>query len=172
MPANTLNTLKGSNMSQPEWECIAQLGDASPLEYGGYWIFRDKTGVYCEEAERLDVGTEEGDGGTAYRFILEKCTWVNGVLSDNQFHPGHPAWFAQPETEVRRTTSLLKNLAEFAGRSLIDEFCSDDPLERARAYESVGEYHGFGNLDHEPLELTEQEIQSRYADERYRVVTE
>ena len=48
--------------NQPDWECIGQLGDADPIEHGGYWILRDKTGVYPEEGEFLVVPEDE-DGG-------------------------------------------------------------------------------------------------------------
>ena len=33
-------------MSQPKWEYVANLGDTSPLEYGGLFLYRDTTGVY------------------------------------------------------------------------------------------------------------------------------
>ncbi len=46
-------------MSQPAWECIAQLGDKNPIDHGGYWILRDTTGVYAEEAELLLVPDDE-----------------------------------------------------------------------------------------------------------------
>jgi hypothetical protein len=47
--------------------------------------------------------------------------------------------------------------------ALEQQFCSDDPLERARAYRDVGEYHGWDNLDEYPLTgLTRAEVAKRY----------
>jgi hypothetical protein len=172
-------------MSQPKWELIGQLGDKDPISYGGYFIFRDTTGVYAEEAEYLIVPddddeeddeeeevVEEGEGKyIVYRFILERCTFINGILSDNKFHPEHPAWFAKPEKERAsrpQDTTYLKNIADcmdFKPGELQKLFCSPNPLERAQAYRAVGEYHGFENLDGYPLHLTRAEVKKRYKDE-------
>jgi hypothetical protein len=35
--------------NQPSWKVIANLGDATPLEYGGAFLKVDETGVYCPE---------------------------------------------------------------------------------------------------------------------------
>lgn len=40
---------------QPRWKLVAQLGDVHPIDYGGYFVYRDTTGVYEEEAEVLMV---------------------------------------------------------------------------------------------------------------------
>lgn len=160
-------------MSQPDWECIGQLGDVNPLDYGGYWIFRDKTGVYPEEGELLVVSDEEDGTNRVYRFILERCTYQNGILSDNKFHPDHPAWFAKPEAyRVSRPqdTTYLSGVSDFADYpldELIQDFCSEDALKRASAYRVVGEYHGFENLDSDPLDLRNRECKQRYKQEKY-----
>lgn len=150
-------------MSQPKWELIDQLGDNSPIEYGGYFIFRDKTGVYCEEGELLIVpeAEEEGKGEyLVYRIVLDKCTFLNGVLSENKFHPSHPAWFADD----------LSKVAGYVGcplQKMIADLCSDDPLKRAHAYRAIGDYHGFENLDGYPLTLTYGEAKKRYKAKKY-----
>lgn len=41
-------------MSQPIWEYVTNLGDASPLEYSGLFLYHDTTGVYGYELEKLD----------------------------------------------------------------------------------------------------------------------
>ena len=161
-------------MGQPDWECIAQLGDANPIDHGGYWILRDKTGVYPEEAELLVVPDVDGGEYTAYRFVLEPCTYINGVLSDNPFHPDKPAWWAgtKDDRKVRpQDTTYLKNIADFIGMEvdeLADHFCSDDPLQRAMAYRAVGDYHGFDNLDSYPLTMTRREVKARYKEVRFK----
>ena len=165
-------------MSQPNWKLIANLGDVNPLDYGGYFVYIDTTGVYEAEAELLTVAEDGNEirGYTIHRFLLDKCTFIDGILSDNDFHPGCPAWFAKPESERAarsQDTTYLKNVADFVGTSnggetediLIQMFCSDNPVERAEAYRAVGEYHGFDNLDQYPLKFKSNqrgEVAKRY----------
>ncbi len=144
--------------NQPVWALVANLGDASPLDYGGYFIFKDETGVYPEEAELLELDDENDENSTytVYRFPLERCTLsADGVLSDNSCHPEHAAWFADS----------LASVASYIGddaNELREWFCSADPVERACAYRAVGEYHGWKNLDEYPIKLTRAEAQERY----------
>lgn len=145
--------------NQPDWKCIGQLGDENPLDYGGYWVLEDTTGVYPEEAEYLE--TNEEDGLTAWRFILEKCTYENGVLSDNPFHKDYPAWFADDLDDV---ASCCGTTADELRRKL----CSDNALERAEAYRDIGNYFGMENLDQYPLHLSRREAKLRYAKKQYR----
>lgn len=157
--------------AQPEWKFIANLGDRNPLDYGGYFIFVDQTGVYAPKGELLDI---DNDGEvdetkltyTVHRFDLDKCTYIDGILSDNKYHPDHPVWFATPEPErVERPQGILVNIASFCGMpadQLITMFTSHDPLARAEAYRSVGSYHGFDNLDSYPLKLNRVEAEERY----------
>jgi hypothetical protein len=162
--------------TQPKWHCIAQLGDVNPLDYGGYWIFEDATGVYPPEAEYLAVDDDD-DGRlryTAYRFALDRCTYADGILSDNPYHPDHPAWFAKPESERAtrpQDTTYLADVAKSIGSdvgAVIAALCSDDPRERAHAYRAVGDYHGWDNLDSYPLQLSRTEARRRYALAKYR----
>lgn len=143
-------------MPQPTWKFIANLGDASPIEYGGLFVYVDETGVYAPEVELL-ISPEDEENGKweVRRFILEPCSFIDGVLSDNRFHPDYEAWFAQD----------LKSMADCYGMD-VDEvvgmFTSDNLLERARAWEMVGEYHGWDNLNSYPLYFTREEIEARY----------
>lgn len=146
---------------QPNWKCIAQLGDAHPIEYGGYWIMEDTTGVYPPEGELLETG-DEGEPLTVYRFILEPCTYLDGVLSDNRFHPGHPAWFADSLGQIASANGIETE-------ALIALFTSHDARERAVAWRMVGEYHGLENLDSYPFTLTEGEARQRFNGEQYRI---
>ena len=151
-------------MSQPNWKLIGNLGDVNPIDYGGYFIFEDTTGVHPPEAEYLTDPDENGTR-TVYCFILESCTYQNGILSDNKFHPDHPAWFAGD----------LNNVCSYMGveeLELIRLFCSDDSLERASAWRMVGRCHGFGNLDQYPLQLNEEETRERYESEKYQTKQE
>lgn len=149
-------------MSQPELECVAQLGDVSPVEHGGYWVFRDKTGQFPAQVEYL-IPPEENEFGLSFRFDLHKCTYQDGILSENEFHPTHPAWFADD----------LSKVADCSGyplEKLIQDFCSDDLVCLARAYEMVANYHGWENFDSYPLELRTRECRKRYKSQMYQVV--
>ncbi len=163
--------------NQPQWKFLANLGDANPLDHGGYFVYEDETGDYPPEAEVLVIDNESEPAEakltyTVYRFALDKCTYVKGILSDNKYHPEHPAWWAGTEEERKnrpQETTCLKNLADqFDGMAVEDlaaKFCSDNPLDRAWAYREVGEYHGFENLDHDPFTLTRAEAEERYKEE-------
>lgn len=142
-------------MSQPEFKCRYQLWDADPLEYGGYWIFEDTTGVYDPEGELYDP-----ESGMAWRFSLDPCTYIEGVLSDNEFHPNRPAWFADK-------IDALASFIGYPAHVLIGWFVSTDIIRRAQAWRVVGDYFGFDNLDGYPLELTRKEAAERYTDPRY-----
>lgn len=158
---------------QPTWKLLRNIGGVDPIGAmdAGHLVYEDTTGVYGHESEVVvpidDDGREEW---IVYRFGLDKCTYENGVLSDNQFHKDHAAWFAKPESERAnrpQDTTYLSGVAECTGISveeLIEAFCSDDPIARAFAYEQIGHYHGFENLDNYPLRLTREEAEKRYAD--------
>lgn len=168
-------------MSQPKWQCIAQLGDVGYVDYGGYFVLVDTTGVYPPEVEVLEPPTDDdwiagrytqSARWTVYRFVLEACTFVNGILSDNQFHPDHPAWFANPHGKGEQYV-VLGDLASFGGADtleLIRQFTSADPLQRACAWRLIGEYHGFHELDQYPLALRQGEVTRRYRKAQYKEV--
>src|SRR4030095_4233564 len=122
---------------QPRWIRIAQLGDVDPITYGGYFVYRDRTNAYAPEAEVLiePADDEQKEGWTLYRFILDRCTYIDGVLSDNPHHPDHAVWFAD----------YLTTIAVSAGRTrdeMIADFTDADPIRRAHAYQDIG--HAFG----------------------------
>lgn len=159
--------------NQPGWECIGQLGDANPIDHGGYWILRDQTGVYPEEAELLVVPEDEDGEYTIYRFALYRCTFTDGVLSDNKFHPLKCAWWATTPEKFKERPQDGKGLADIANFTGIDEdelvtqFCSEDALQRAIAYRLLGEYHGFHELDNYPLMMSREEVIDRYKARRF-----
>jgi len=86
---------------------------------------------------------------------LEPCTYINGILSDNKFHPEHPAWFADSLDEVASTMGINVD-------DLITLFLSNNPIDRAQAWRMIGDYHGFDNLDSYPEYYTRKEVESRY----------
>ena len=142
---------------QPVWKLIANLGDANPLDYGGYFIYCDETGVYGPEAELLTV---QGKRYQVHRFCLERCHLFSAlntrktVLADNPYH-AIPTWFADS----------LHGVAKFAGMrmdELVTLFCSANPLDLATAYRVVGDYHGYTNFDGYPECLAKAEVEHRY----------
>jgi hypothetical protein len=163
-------------MSQPVWRLFACIGDVNWIEEGGLFVMVDDAEHYSAEAEYLDVFENERAVDedckldyTVYRFVLEKCSYIDGILSDSSYHPDHPAWFARPYNPKRPDdTTFLSLLADSAGiteRELIWWFCSDDPIQRALAYRVVGEYHGWQNLDSYPLgphHFARQDVLDRY----------
>ena len=158
---------------QPQWKFIAQLGDVNPIDHGGQFLFIDETGVYDPELEVLELiegDTEdeynddeelvqEGDmKWEVHRFPLERCTFRNGILSDNEFHPDLPAWFADK----------IESVASFVGSSaeeLIEYLCGEDVKLRAIAYKAIADYHGINNFDDYPITFdNRRELEERYAD--------
>jgi hypothetical protein len=154
---------------QPNWKLLANLGDVQPIEYGGYFVYEDTTNVYGHEAELLEVYDNSGEW-RIYRFSIDKCTFIDGILSDNKYHPEHPAWFAEPEPEKAtrpQDSTYLSNVASYVGdtvENMIALLCSDNPIARATVYRNIGEYHGLDNFDSYPLTFKKRkEVEKRYA---------
>ena len=155
-------------MSQPQWKTIANLGDVNPIDHGGIFLKIDETGVYPPELEILETpiddgelwDDETGDYGESVRwevsrFVLERCTYINGTLSDNKFHPECPAWFDVDSLSIAVSADIP-----------IDDFramlCSEDALQRAQGYLAIVGYHGVFNFDQYPLTLSHSEVLERY----------
>lgn len=150
--------------NQPKWKLVANLGDANPFEYGGYFVWEDETGVYAPEGEVIYVPDEDTPEvkSTIYRFSLDKCKMVDGYLVPTSYTPTwtHPVasydeWFHKDLSEVEKSMDTP---------NLESMFCSDDLIERAVAYQAIGEYYGMENLDSYPLTLTQEEVKIRYKD--------
>ena len=142
---------------QPKWALLANLGDVNPIDHGGGFVYVDTTETYPPELEVLEVDVCGADIWTVSRFCLDKCTYIDGVLSDNQFHPNHAAWFAK---DVGKVASFI----DVKTADLIEWLCSEDAQERARAYMALANWHGYANFDDYPLTFTDRmEVEKRYA---------
>jgi hypothetical protein len=123
-------------MTQPTWKLLANLGDQSlshgNVDHGGYLIYVDETGAYPPEGE-----------------------YVEAPDDDNPYHPEVAAWFADDLAQVAESAGL-------EWMTLRNWLCDEAVLDRARAYEAIGNYHGFENLDGYPLTLTRAEADERY----------
>ena len=140
---------------QPEWKFIANLDDNHPLDYGGLFVFEDTTGVYAPECELLlEPPGDSGGDYTIYRWCMEPCTFINGVLSDNKYHPDKEAWFAKS----------LPVIADYCGQELetiIQGLVGGDVREKALIWSVIGGYHGYENLDSYPIYMAREEVAER-----------
>lgn len=129
---------------QPKWKRIANLGDINPIEYGGAFVYVDRTNTYSPELEILEPSEEgEEQSWTVRRWPINRCTFQGGVLSDNTYHPQLPAWFADKIGDVAQYTGMTE-------LAMITALCSADPVERAVAYEAIADYFGADNFDMYP----------------------
>lgn len=152
-------------MSQPKWKCVANLGDVNPIDHGACLVFIDETGVYPPEMELIEPPYDDSDGEKTwrvYRVVCEPCAYVDGILSDNPYHPDEPAWFAgTPAMREKRPqdTCWLSDLCDEM-EDFIAMITSDDPIMRAHAWKAVFDRHGWENGD-SPVLLNRSEIGSR-----------
>jgi hypothetical protein len=148
-------------VSQPDWKCIVNLGDVNPIDYGGKFVLVDKTGKYAPEMEVLDpVETCGEEVWRVWRFIMDRCTYIDGVLSDNPYHPGHAVWYADDIDDIAQMYDKDRE-------QLIGELCSDDPRERAEGYYCLFGYYPAENFDSYPLDLDREEVEERYSQAPY-----
>lgn len=133
-------------------QMVSCFGDVNPIEYGGGFVF-NVDGEY--EAHFIQPPCDDDEGGKyeVYRVSLDALTYVNHVLSDNPFHPGYGVWWDIPG---------IASCHGIQVSAFIALATSDNPSERCRAYEMVGQYHGLVNFDAYPLSLTRFEAQARY----------
>lgn len=140
------------------WKLLDWLGDVDFITYGGTLIYTDTTGQCVSEAEVIVPVQGDQPTWVVYRFMLDRCTFVEGILSDNPHHWNHPAWFADD----------LMTVCQFHGVDmdrLIQQLCDENPVTRAMAYQMIGEYHGWANFDSYPLFLNRDEIEARYPED-------
>lgn len=141
--------------NQPKWKLVANLGDVNPLDYGGYFVYVDETGVYDPEAELLVEPSD--DKYLVYRFPLERCHLIDAIdksVGDNKYHPRLTAWFSDSLASIAESADI-PDIAKL--------LCSENPIDLAEAYHVIGNYHGFENLDSYPLTLTRAEAEARYS---------
>lgn len=136
--------------NQPSWHCIANLGDATPSEYGGAFVLVDKRGVYTPELWLYDA-----DSRALSCFSIERCTPCPSNpenLGDNRFHPELPAWFG---TREKLESAADSNGMEY--HELEQHLTSSNPMERAWGYLSLVGHYGDFEFDQYPRKLTRKE---------------
>lgn len=144
-------------MTQPNWTPVMNLGDVNPLDHGGLFVFVDLNGEYDPEVEIIEPVDENDDNSDLeiHRFAIPRCSYFGGVLSDNQFHPAHPAWFAKSLADVARFTGETEEV-------LITLLCSSHPVDRAAAYRDLVSYHGIQNFAEHSRTMTKFAARPRY----------
>ena len=148
---------------QPKWKFVANLGDADPLEHGGYMVFEDATGVYEAEAEIWDP-----DFKNLFRIQLDRMALVEGHLipfriANRAPHKGplpHPLksyieWFDSHIESVASSNDIAPN-------ELRRLFCSEDPVERAHAYYELYTHEGWINGDSYPVRMSVTKMAKRW----------
>jgi hypothetical protein len=126
---------------------LANLGDVNPLDHGGFLVRSDGEIVVIEpndENRKIEV----------HLFSNTLCYPIKGGgVSDNEYHKNHPAWFSKD----------LQAVAESSDHEDIEaDLCSDDPVTRARAYQSIICHWGTHGFDSEPITLTRTECRRMY----------
>lgn len=159
---------------------IKNLGDAEPLSYGGYFIYEDAPNPHARKIKTQDWSPKGRENVTysakllvpvddapylVYRFGLDRLKLVDGYLVPINYEPSWPhplerydEWFADSIPKMAESVSLSAD-------ELREMFTSEDPLELARAYEILGGYHGFENLDSDPLSLTHEQVEKQFKEE-------
>jgi hypothetical protein len=154
-----------SMTNQPSFHCIANIGDATPLLRGGAFVLVDKRGCYDPELLILEPeGSDRYGDPTSwkrYTIVCERLTEIRDsdgncvALSGNPFLVNLAAWFA--------SVASLRSLASFLGlpvSELAHMAVSSDPVSRAQFYKSAVEYHGHGNFQAEPEEMSRKEAKA------------
>lgn len=130
---------------------LANLGDVNWLEYGGSLVFDD------ESLHIIYAGEADDEPYEVYRVSLDPCTYSNGVLSDNLYHPGVPAWFAVTLGDVAKTTGAAVD-------DIIRRLCAVDVVVRGSAYLDLISFHGAYEFDSYPLVVSRVEVEQMYSE--------
>lgn len=146
---------------QPKWKCIAQLGDVNPVEHGGIWVFEDQTKTYSPEIEMFEPET-----GTLSRFQMDGCTHINGILSDNKFHPEKEAWFAD------RISAVAESVGKTESELILMLCHPSNIIQRAHGWLAIVGYFGVYELDQYPIKLKKAEAKNRYGRKTFQPKTD
>lgn len=154
---------------QPSYWAVENIGDASPVEYGGKFVCIDRTGNYAPMLWILDVDDVEDESldppelYTRFRIShveLERCFLIkqsaNVILGvgANVYHGYMTEWFGSKNN--------LASVASTCGTEVDDlcnSLCSSNVIERAFAYDMLVSHYGVHEFDQYPREVDEAEAE-------------
>lgn len=163
--------------NRPEWKHISCIGDRDPIAYGGGFVYQDTTGVYPPEMTWFepapDADWDKTKGATplhVYRIVLDPPRFKAAI--GGRYERGKAnipsergvSWVWCPEWFV----SHIQDVAESAGTTkfaLLRMLFSKDPRERAMVYQTIIGHFGPFEFDQYPIEMTEDEAYTQYAEE-------
>lgn len=119
--------------NQPQWRFEFNAGDTSPIEYGGLFCYVDAGGIYPPECIKLEAPDSDQGEWFEYRYVMERFT-VESIQSE---------WFYNSLPDIAAYVGVSRD-------SLVADLTSDDLRVKALAWDSIGHYHGYDNLDHYP----------------------
>jgi hypothetical protein len=122
------------------------LGDASPIEFGGVFVYIDMTRVYAPELEVWQPFDDE-HAGYAYRV----CIGVSDF----------PDW-ADLESVASYIGMTGRWYDETGAKHLEHDLRGDNLIDRAMAFQAVGDHSGYVNLGDEGTKHTFAEARKRY----------
>ncbi len=147
-------------MSQPKWKLLWA------TDYN--LVLEDTTGVYAPEMELAqEYERDDETRFVVYRFDLprlkrEKDDEGNEYIVSEKWDENWPHALSQyPEWFMENLSSVADSIGSTRGE-MIDGLTSADVNDRAWAYEAIGGYHGYMNLDGYPLDLSEAELEERW----------
>ena len=162
---------------QPEWTCVGHIGDRDPIAHGGGYIYQDTTGSYRPELVWFEPESDDEwhktEGATklqVYRIALDPPrfkTFAHGNCDESKLADPtergktwvwHSEWYVRDLQSVADTCGTTK-------LALMRELMSTDPETRASGYYSLIGHFGAFEFDQYPLEMTEDEAYTQYADE-------
>jgi hypothetical protein len=159
---------------------ITNLGDVNPLSYGGYFIYEDAPDSRASRIKAQDWSPKPRKNAMysaellvpvddapylVYRFRLDRLKLVNGYLVPLKYEPSWPRPLEHYDEWFSNDIPRMAESVDWSAEELREAFTSEDPVKLALAYEILGGYHGFENLDSDPLSLTQEQVEKRYKEE-------
>ena len=143
---------------------IGNTGDVNWLQYGGTLIMKDTDGSL--RGVHVDpYGINTGEAEDEYDPCMK---WEVSIFCIDKLELTEDNKLVCPVSKTEEWFSdekSLESIASCIGGSTEDlkaAFTSDDPIRLARAYDDVGSYHGYNNLDTCPDYYTRKEIKDSW----------
>lgn len=151
-------------MSDDEPVTLGTIGDCTPLEYGGGFVFKYPDGrvqiEYAEEPCDDDPFFRENDRRT-FHMPYRKAPHRLYVVDVAEDVKADLNWLDDKDW-ARIANHGNGESSKVEGERLAGELASEDPMVRAMLYWDVANQHGWDNLDPNPMTLTGEELSQRW----------